>query len=43
MPAARSIKQILTDRDVKIDTVRGDTLVLIQAPTKKRGKVREPA
>ena len=41
--APRSIKAILTDRNVKIDAARGDTLVLIAAPALKRRKDREPA
>ncbi len=36
----RSIKAILNDPDVKLDSKRGDTLILIQAPEKKRRKER---
>lgn len=39
----RRIHDILGDSAVKLDTARGDTLVLIPAPVLKRKKVREPA
>ena len=39
----RSIHTILADPAIKLDTLCGDTLVLIQAPVSKRKKSRVPA
>ena len=39
----RDIQAVLADPSVTLDTLRGDTLVLIAAPTKKGKKVREIA
>jgi predicted RNase H-like HicB family nuclease len=41
--APRSILEVLGDPAVKLDTLRGDTLVLIAAPVTKRRKTRVPA
>ena len=42
LKAPRSIQRVLSDPAVKLDTVRGDTLVLIPAPVSKRKKARVP-
>ncbi len=39
----RDIQAVLADPGIKLDPLRGDTLVLVAAPTKKGKRVREIA